>query len=133
MLSISSIAFVPYKSNTFFACSAPIPNLSKNPTICHTSQFSIKLSDISFALSFVIPFICTNFDGSYFNTCMVSSPNNFIILLAVAGPTPFIFPILPRSRPVAHPAQPPSNDPILPYFIAKSPSFVNFLLKKVKY
>ena len=74
------------------ALSAPNPNLSKKPTICHTSQFSIKLSDISFALSFVIPFICTNFDGSYFNTCMVSSPNNFIILLAVAGPTPFIFP-----------------------------------------
>ena len=35
--------------------------------------------------------------------------------------------------PLRHPAQLPSNDPILPYFIAKSPLFVNFLLKKVKY
>ena len=74
------------------ALSAPIPNLSRNPTICHTSQFSIKLSDISVALSLVIPFICANFCGSYFNTCIVSSPNLFTIFDAVAGPTPFMSP-----------------------------------------
>ena len=92
MLSISSIAFVPYKSNTFFACSAPIPNLSKNPTICHTSQFSIKLSDISFAFFSDIPLTSASLSGSYLKICMVSSPNFFIILFAIASPIPFIFP-----------------------------------------
>ena len=90
--SISAIAFTPNKSYTFLAFSAPIPNFSRNPTICHTSWVSIKLSDISIALSLLIPLICANFSGSYFNTCIVSSPNLDIIFVAVAGPIPFTFP-----------------------------------------
>ena len=94
LASISAIAFIPNKSYTFLALSAPIPNLSRNPTICQTSQFSIKLSEISTAFVFVIPFIWASFCGSYFKTCIVSSPNLFIIFDAVAGPTPLIFPAL---------------------------------------
>ena len=90
--SISAIAFIPNKLYTFLALSAPIPNLSRKPTICQTSQFPIKLSDISIAFSLLIPLICANFCGSNFNTCIVSSPNLLIIFEAVAGPTPFTFP-----------------------------------------
>ena len=91
-LSIFSIALIPNNSYTFFANSAPIPNLSKNPTICHTSQFSIKLSDISNAFSFDIPLISASLSGSLLNICIVSSPNFLIILLANASPIPFTFP-----------------------------------------
>ena len=91
-VSISDIASIPRVLYTFFALSTPIPNLSRKPTICHTSQFSIKLLEISIAFSLVIPFICANLCGSNFNICMVSSPNLSTILLAVTGPTPFIFP-----------------------------------------
>ena len=90
--SISSIAFTPNVLYTFCAFWTPIPNFSKNPTICHNSQFSLNWSDISIALSFDIPRTSASLDGSNFNTCNVSSPNIFVILLAIAGPIPFIIP-----------------------------------------
>ena len=90
--SICSIAFTPNKSYIFFACSAPSPNFSKNPTICHTSQFSIKLCAISIALFSEIPLISANFSGLNLNIFMVSSPNFFFIFLAVASPIPLIVP-----------------------------------------
>ena len=90
--SICSIAFIPNRLYTFFACSAPILNLSRNPTICHTSQFSKKLCDISSAFVFVIPFISANLSGSNLKILIVSSPNFLIIFLAVASPIPFTFP-----------------------------------------
>ena len=62
------MAFTPNSSYTFLANSAPIPNFSKNPTICQTSQFSIKLSAISIALDFEIPLISANLCGSVFIT-----------------------------------------------------------------
>ena len=74
--SISAIAFIPNKSYTFLALSAPIPNLSKNPTICHTSQFSIKLSDISTALLELIPLIRANLSGSYSLAADVNKDGN---------------------------------------------------------
>ena len=36
--------------------------------------------------------ILASFSGSYFNICIVSSPNVSIIFVAVAGPTPLMFP-----------------------------------------
>ena len=90
--SISSIVCVPSFLNIFLAFAGLIPKLSKKPTICQSSQFSTKHCAISIALSLVIPFICVSFSGSNLNTFIVSSPNNFTIFFAVAGPIPLIVP-----------------------------------------
>ena len=91
--SISSIACIPRALYTFCAFCTPIPNLSRKPTICHNSQFSLNWSDISIALSRDIPLTSAKRIGSNFNICRVSSPNLSVILLAIAGPIPFIIPL----------------------------------------
>ena len=70
----------------------PIPNFCKKPTICQESKFSVNFSQISSALSEVIPLITTNFSGSFLITLIVSSPNCLTIFLAILGPIPLIIP-----------------------------------------
>ena len=78
--SIFETVFSPRALYIPCAALTGILNLSKNPTICHNSKFSLKLCAISNAFMLLIPFILDNFSGSNLNTEMVSSPNSFMIL-----------------------------------------------------